>query len=80
MRAGAVAGLAARPAGQVPGVGGTAVAVLPRHAGQTVALAAGHLAVALSHGRAGGIRRAQVVAHTLWRTEQQPVMFSSDNG
>lgn len=77
MGAGAVAGVAAGAAGQVPGVGGAAVAVLPHHVGQTLALPAGHLAAALALGWTGGIGGAQVVAHTLWRTEKQPLTVSS---
>lgn len=61
----AVAVFTALLAGNVPGVGGTQVAVLAHHVGQTLALAAGELTVAVSQRGAGVRGSALVVADAL---------------
>lgn len=63
----AVAALAARPAGDVPGVRSAALAVLAHHAGSAGALAAALVALALLRGGAGPGERAHGVTHALWR-------------
>jgi len=62
----AAARVTAGPAGQLPGVGRTAVAVLPEHIGKTQALARGSVAPAVG-AVAVLLPRAQGIADTLWK-------------
>lgn len=61
----AVAGLAARPAVDVPRIGGAAVAVLTHHVGLAGALTAALITLTLIRGRTGPRRRAHRVTHAL---------------
>ena len=67
----AVTALAARPAGDVPGISSTAVAVLTDHVRLAGALAAEPLTLTLLWGCAGLRYRAQRVTHTLCREEDR---------
>lgn len=60
----AIAWLAASPASQLPGIGGTAVTVLPDHIRKTHALASGFVTVAV-RAITVLLHRTQVVADTL---------------
>lgn len=66
MRGVTVARVAARPAGQLPGVGRTAVTVQPNHVGETRALAGGFVTLAV-RAIAVLLLGAQGVADTLWK-------------
>ena len=70
----AVAGVAPCPAGQLPGVGRTAVTVLADHVREAEALPRGLVALAV-RAVAALLHRAQVIADTLWkRTTRSDVL------